>query len=153
MICYASESSSAPSSTKTAEEPLKWGKPTNQKLIQMMPNKREINTGGGNYYEASQHSENISGNKTVAQQIETVSYSLEVGISKEEFNELKESLIGLDQEQLAEIKKLYTQSENKDVAGKSIKSILVSQGVNIANGISASALFETVKLLLDTTLI
>ena len=122
---------------------------TNQKLTEMLPsNKKVINVSGGSYYENSTHTESISGNKITARNIENVGYVSSLGISEEQFDELKNAVVLLRQDTLDEIKRVIVESQNKEAGGESIELILSAHGVDIAKGIVASVLFEIMKMFL-----
>lgn len=118
------------------------------KLIEVMSNKREINTGGGNYYEKSTHNEAHKGNQTIVEKIENIHYYPNAGVSKEEFEELKSQIVKLKKSELGEIVKIYEDEKDKDSIGEKIKLFLVKNGINIGSGITAAYLFELFKPLL-----
>lgn len=120
---------------------------TNLKLLEMAATKKKYKIKGSKIYVESTHNEAHGGHQTIAQKIGKVTYKSRLGVTEQEFEQLKSDILELKMEILDEIKTILDQSKDKEGKGNSIKTILIKQGVNIANGISASALFEVIKLL------
>lgn len=95
---------------------------------------------------------NISGgNVNFADRIESIVYNENFGISKEEFDESKETIKKLSQDKQAQLIKMSaeltdTAAEQKQPIIERIQNFLYENGVPIAQSLTAAAIFELAKV-------
>lgn len=86
---------------------------------------------------------------TILRQISSKSFSSSVGMAKEDFEELKNKLLLLDEGNLEELRKLILNSEidENQETNNEVLNFLMNCGISINQSIAASMLYDTLKYL------